>query len=73
MLSSQAMVSMGILNIPGQPTQEVNLTVAQYLISSLEVIEEKTKGNLTDEETAMLERVLHELRMSFVAVKEMKK
>lgn len=73
MLSSQAMVSMGILNIPGQEKVEKNLPVAQHLISLLEVLETKTQGNVTDGEKQLLERVLHELRMSFLAVKDLEK
>ena len=34
----------------------------------LAVIDEKTKGNLSAEEATMMEQVLHELRMAFVAV-----
>ena len=46
--------------------QEINLPVARQNIDSLEVLEEKTRGNLSDEEHRLLEGVLYEVRMRFV-------
>jgi hypothetical protein len=34
----------------------------------LQMLQEKTQGNLTPEEGQMLEQILHELRMAFVAI-----
>ena len=46
----------------------VNLDMAKYHIDTLAVIEEKSKGNLTDEEKRLLDTVLYEARMRYVSV-----
>jgi Domain of unknown function (DUF1844) len=45
-----------------------NLEQAGHVIEVLAVLEQKTKGNLTNEERQFLEQVLYELRMRFVAL-----
>jgi hypothetical protein len=67
MLSSQAAYALGLMQIPGQKEKpEVNLDMARFSIDLLEVLAEKTKGNLTDEEHSLLDGTLHQLRMAFV-------
>lgn len=44
----------------------VNLGLAKRMIDTIEMLEEKTKGNLTAPETNFLANSLYELRMSFV-------
>ena len=48
----------------GRPLQ--NLDLAKHHIDLLGVLEEKTRGNLTDEEKRLLDRYLYELRMAYV-------
>ncbi len=43
---------------------------AKHVIDTLGMLEEKTRGNLTHEESTMLTQILHELRMVFVAVRQ---
>lgn len=64
-----ALYHMGLAADPdtGQPGTR-NLPLARHNIDILEVIEEKTRGNLDDAERQLLEGVLYELRMSFVKV-----
>jgi hypothetical protein len=50
----------------GEP--QINLDMAKHNIDMLGVLEEKTKGNLTDEEKRMLDAALYETRMRYVAV-----
>jgi hypothetical protein len=64
------MMSLGQMPIPGQQQPEVNLPQAQYVIDLLSVLQEKTKGNLSPEETTLLEDLLHQLRMMYVAVEK---
>jgi hypothetical protein len=45
---------------------EINLPVARQNIDILEILEQKTRGNLSDEERHLLEGVLYEVRMRFV-------
>jgi len=68
MLTTQAFFAMGLLRIEGQDDREPDLELAKYNIDMLETLEEKTKGNLTDEEAAVLEKTLYELRMTYVKV-----
>lgn len=66
MLSTQAMVALGLLPDPltGQP--EPQLPLARHYIDLLGVIEEKTQGRLSSDEQRLLESSLHELRMAYV-------
>jgi hypothetical protein len=45
-----------------------NLEQAGHVIAVMTVLEEKTRGNLTNEERQFLEQVLYELRMRFVTL-----
>jgi hypothetical protein len=67
-LATEALAAMGQLAgpHPSQPPQ-VQLEVARHFIDTLAMLEEKTKGNLSREEASLLESVLHELRLAFVA------
>ena len=44
----------------------VNLGIAKHVIDTLEMLEEKTKGNLTAPETNFLANSLYDLRMGYV-------
>ncbi len=45
---------------------EPNLPVARQTIDTLEMLTEKTRGNLTDAESKLLESILYELHMRYV-------
>jgi hypothetical protein len=68
MLATQALFALGLLQIKGQEGREPDLELAKYNIDMLEVLEEKTKGNLTEEEQTVLSTTLSELRMGYVRV-----
>jgi len=69
MIVLQASVGLGAVQDP-QTGQRVstNLPVAKHYIDLLEVLQTKTKGNLDDNEEALIDATLHELRMAFVQV-----
>lgn len=68
-LATQAMAMLGLLpNMDGPGNTEANLPMARHLIDMIAVLEDKTRGNLTDEESTTLNENLHQLRMAFVAV-----
>jgi len=67
-LATQAMAGLGQLPDPIEKKPIVNLQLAQHYIEMLAVLEEKTKGNLTDEEQEMLGSVLYQLRSVYIAV-----
>ena len=66
-LSMQAMMALGEVPHPATNAPQEDLEQARYLIDILGVLQKKTKGNLTPEETSLLEGVLYELRMKYVA------
>jgi hypothetical protein len=65
-LGSQAMVAMGHIPDPLSGKSESRLDLAKHAIEMLAMLEQKTKGNLTPDEAAMLESILHQLRMAYV-------
>ena len=65
-LALQAYVALGEVPDPGTKDKRVNLGQAKYMIDMLEIIENKTKGNLTNEEEEMLRQALYELRVKFM-------
>lgn len=67
MLATEAAIAMGQLRHSASGEPEKNLEQARYLIDTIEMLEEKTRGNLTDQETTGLQDLLHQLRMLFVA------
>jgi hypothetical protein len=64
--ASQATVAFGHIANPIDGKKEVRLDLAKHAIDMLTIIEEKTKGNLTPAEAAMVENVLHELRFQYI-------
>ncbi len=66
-LSMQAMIALGELPHPATNERQEDLEQARYLIDVLGMLQAKTKGNLTPEEESMLEGLLYELRMKYVA------
>jgi hypothetical protein len=61
-----AMQQMGKLQNPITKKVERNLDQAQFSIDMLEMIQNKTKNNLSENETKFLEHTLYELRMNYL-------
>ena len=72
-LSLQASIALGYIPNPSSNKTEEDLTQAKFLIDTLEMIKEKTKGNLSQEETTFLENMLYELRMGYISKTQNKK
>ena len=67
-LGSSALIHLGQLPDPGTDKKgEPNLPLAQQSIDLLALLQEKTRGNLTEEEAKFLERLLYDLRMLFLS------
>jgi len=66
MQAQQAAMFLGRIPNPQTGKPEVNLEIARMFIDQLEMIHEKTRGNLTSEESEILTRVLSDLQLSFV-------
>lgn len=67
-LATEALVAMGQMPHPLTGKAELHHNQAQYLIDTLDVLKQKSKGNLTTEEQDLIDSVLHQLRMLFIAV-----
>lgn len=65
-LTTTAMLQLGLVPDPASQKVEKNLPAARQTIDILEILKEKTQGNLKPEETRLLDRCLHDLKMSFV-------
>jgi len=63
---TQALFAMGAIPDPRTGQRMQHLDLARHHIDMLSVIEEKTKGNLTEEETTMLTGALYELRTRYI-------
>jgi hypothetical protein len=65
-LSTSVLVNLGELPDPISKTKEVNFSLAKQSISIIEMLKEKTKGNLTPEEDNLIESVLYDVRLKYV-------
>lgn len=68
MLATQAFFAMGAFGGEEGQESKIDMDMAKYSVDMLGVIEEKTKGNLSEQEAAALESTLHQLRMTYVNV-----
>lgn len=66
----QGALGLGLLPNPTTQKPEVHLDQAQHAIDMLAMLQQKTEGNRTPEESEDLEAALHELRLTYVTVKE---
>ena len=66
MQAQQASLFLGRIPNPQSGQSEVHLEPAKLFIDQLEMIREKTRGNLTAQEGEILNSVLSDLQMAFV-------
>ena len=71
LLASQAIMGLGAYTDPQSGGVVVDLPGAKFAIDLLGVLEEKTKGNLSEEEGEEISKVLAELRSRFVQVAQL--
>lgn len=64
----QAAAGLGLMRGHGGERIPPNLEVAKHFIDLIQVLEDKTKGNLTPDEKKMMDGVLYEMRMRYVQV-----
>ena len=70
MQAQNAALFLGQIPNPQTGQGEVNLELAKMFIDQLGMIQEKTRGNLTNEEAAVLRNTLSNLQMAFVEVSQ---
>ncbi|MGC1321776.1 MAG: DUF1844 domain-containing protein [Candidatus Udaeobacter sp.] len=66
MHAQNAALFLGQIPNPKTGEPEINLDLARMFIDQLEMIQEKTRGNLTNEEAMVLRNALSNLQMAFV-------
>ena len=71
-LAAQAMVSLGIFPNPIDGQTRILLQQGKHFVDTIAMLSEKTSGHQTTEETQAFEKVLHELRMIYVAAQNEK-
>lgn len=67
-LSTSVLVHLGELPDPITNKNEVKLDLAKQTISIIEMLKEKTKGNLTSEEANLLDNVLCDVRLKYLSL-----
>jgi hypothetical protein len=70
-LATTAAVHFGDIPDPNTgETQEPDLIAAHQMIDLISMLQEKTKGNLTQDEAKLVDDLLYELRMRFVQAQQ---
>ncbi len=65
-LNASALVHLGVIEDPVSGKAEKNLAMAKQTIDILSMLQQKTDGNLTSDEEAMLKSILYDLRIFYV-------
>jgi hypothetical protein len=65
-LNASALVHLGVIEDPVSGKAEKNLAMAKQTIDILSMLQQKTAGNLTSDEEAMLKSILYDLRILYV-------
>jgi hypothetical protein len=66
-LATESLVALGQMPHPITGKVQPHRNHAKYLIDTIDVLREKTKGNLSPDEQQAIDGLLHQLRMMFVA------
>ncbi len=68
-LYSSGLVQLGKVEDSSTGKKSINLELAKHTIEMIAMLEEKTKGNLTEDENNLLAALLAEIRMAYVEAK----
>ena len=66
-LVTQIFFALGAIEDPQTGQRYRNLPLAKHHIDTLAILEDKTQGNLSDDEKQLLDKALYEVRMQYVA------
>ena len=66
-LYTQTLISLGEVEHPVTHKKELALPEARYLIDTINMLRQKTQGNLSGDEQMYLDSLLHDLRMRYVS------
>ena len=65
-LNASAFVHLGVIDDPVEKKKVKNLSLGKQTIDILCMLEEKTRGNLTNEEENILKNILYDLRITYI-------
>ncbi len=65
-LNTSALMHLGEIPDPDNQEPECNLQLARHAIDTIAMLKEKTAGNLSEDEKALIDHILFDLRMRFV-------
>jgi len=68
-LNASALMHLGIIVDPSSGTKNKSLPMAKHTIDTLNMLKEKTAGNLSEEEESLLKNILYDLRIMYVKEK----
>jgi len=66
-LAMETLIALGEMEHPATKDKTTNLPQAQYLIDTVDMLKQKSKGNLSAEETKFLDTILSDLKMRYVS------
>ncbi len=69
-LAGTALIQLGVVTDPATNKLQKDVKAAKQTIDIIEILKEKTKGNLTNEESMILDNVLFDLRMRYIATQK---
>jgi len=65
-LAATVQMSLGVIPNPSTGKTDKNLNAAKETIDLMDILKEKTRGNLTKEEEELFEHLLFECRMKYM-------
>ncbi|MDD3554627.1 MAG: DUF1844 domain-containing protein [Deltaproteobacteria bacterium] len=65
-IGTSALMYLGELSAPGAEGPKKDLAMAKHTIDTLAMLQTKTAGNLTNDETELLRQLLYDLRMKYI-------
>jgi hypothetical protein len=65
-LATEALVALGQVPHPATGKTQVQRNQAKFLIDTVDILRQKTAGNLTTSEQAVVDSLLHQMRLVFV-------
>ena len=69
-LNHSVLVHLGVMEDPSTGKKVKNLPIAKQTIDILGMLQEKTRGNLDNDEEKMLKNILYDLRMIYIKEKK---
>lgn len=69
-LATQVLMGLGEVDNPVTGEKEKNLAQAKYTIDLLQLLKQKTEGNLSEDENKYFDSLLYDVRMRYVAACE---